>query len=486
MGTDCMQCQEGFVFENSQCLQICDTCNGKDCVVQLRIEICFGACFTGYIGDSCQVCDAPNGYFPVLSWCYQKCDTCVYGECFNTESGDVICTSCYDNRVGTQCNNCLDGYILAMEKCQKQVTEDKCFLVDVDLICIGCRPGKVLADATCHDVCLYPSCQGTCYLTDVSFICLDCYNGFLLVDQKCYEQTENPKGDCYIKSEEIICICYPGFSGVDCSSCIGIIQNERCYIRDGSITSGTCYKDALDAMDKFCQTCQYNYQLPLCQECSPGYEIDLVAMTCSVCATGYLDSNLLPPDQLSQVGPDRCIAKCVSCLNGDCYYQGDAIFCIQCKRGMIRLLRAKRALPVICSLARTVSWIGIQNSGKTTLKVCIFCRSYNLHPLFLVCFSRTIFETSNSCSSSLRPRKRRIQFTRASSRTRQAMRSASSRRPTTISSTFAPAAGPHRPLGDAGAPPRAAHLPEVLNVAPVVPAKDIHLSGGRGAAVPPV
>ncbi|KAH0572752.1 Transmembrane domain-containing protein [Spironucleus salmonicida] len=334
MGQDCLECQEGFIFENKQCLQKCELCNGNDCVIQGGVELCFDMCFTGYIGDSCKECDNTNGYFFAFDGCYKKCDTCIYGECFYIDVNSVICARCYDNRAGTQCNNCLNGFILALDKCQEQITEDSCYLLnDGTLSCISCITGKVLVGNTCLEICVNPVCQGTCYLTDKSYICQDCYNGFILIDQKCYELTENPRGDCYIKNDEVICICYPGFFEKQCNSCIGIIKDDQCFIKDDSINTGTCYKNTLNEFDKFCEECKYNYQPPLCKECSPGYEIDPSTLTCAVCSTGYINSSLLPPDKLILIGPNKCIASCVSCINGDCYYQGDIIFCLSCEKG---------------------------------------------------------------------------------------------------------------------------------------------------------
>ncbi|KAH0569808.1 Transmembrane domain-containing protein [Spironucleus salmonicida] len=331
-GMSCQGCWEGYINIGTQCLEICQKCHGDRCYIdEIGNYKCLGFCDEGYISDGCFTCDNVNGYENALDGCYKPCNTCPEGTCFHTFQG-ILCSTCNGGLTGQQCNICLEGFVFAKSSCRKQVTEDDCYLDSTGtVVCVSCIPGKILVNQKCMIRCVLPECAGECFQDGLSYFCDSCFPQFIHHERKCYPQVINPNGSCFQLNNVLICDCYRGYTGPTCGECKELEQDGSCYYRN-DISTGICYNNAAIPLDTFCKKCQYNYAMPLCVNCAWGYDLD-IKNQCSVCYVGFISSNTLPLNEKAIIGADKCLMKCQSCIQGNCFYTGDTIQCGACQAG---------------------------------------------------------------------------------------------------------------------------------------------------------
>ncbi|KAH0572980.1 Transmembrane domain-containing protein [Spironucleus salmonicida] len=331
-GPPCQGCWTGFINIGTECLEVCHKCQGDRCYITISGNfVCLGPCQAGYILDGCFTCDTSNGFVAALGGCFQQCTTCSQGTCFQTPSG-IQCSSCSGSFTGQQCDVCLDGFVFAEGTCHTQVTDDECYIDGTgNMICLQCLAGKVLVDQQCLVKCVLPDCAGECYHKVPSYFCRSCYFGFIFHENKCYPPTSNPNGDCFVLQDRTLCSCYKGYAGPSCDECSELEKGGSCYYRN-DVATGSCFSNADDSLDSFCQQCQYNYAMPLCLSCAMGYAMDSSG-ECNECQPGYTSSNSLPPSERAIIGDNRCLISCADCAQGNCFYAGESILCASCSPG---------------------------------------------------------------------------------------------------------------------------------------------------------
>ncbi|KAH0572991.1 Transmembrane domain-containing protein [Spironucleus salmonicida] len=331
-GPTCQGCQIGFINIGTECLEVCQKCQGDRCYITISGNfVCLGPCQAGYILGGCFTCDTSNGFVAALGGCFQQCTTCPQGTCFQTPSG-IQCSSCSGSFTGQQCDVCLDGFVFAEGMCHTQVTDDECYIDGTgNMICLQCLAGKVLVDQQCLVKCVLPDCAGECYHKVPSHFCRSCYIGFIFHENKCYPPTSNPNGDCFVLQDRTLCSCYKGYAGPSCDECSELEKGGSCYYRN-DVATGSCFSNADDSLDSFCQQCQYNYAMPLCLSCAMGYAMDSSG-ECNECQPGYTSSNSLPPSERAIIGDNRCLISCADCAQGNCFYAGESILCASCSPG---------------------------------------------------------------------------------------------------------------------------------------------------------
>lgn len=108
-GLDCSYCADGYILFDEDCIE--DPCLGFDCSGHGECKIDWQAvpscdCATGYIGESCDTCDATNNYILHQEEC--KLDPCAgmdcgVGECvLNTDTFIASC-DCQGLALGGSC-----------------------------------------------------------------------------------------------------------------------------------------------------------------------------------------------------------------------------------------------------------------------------------------------------------------------------------------------------------------------------------------------
>lgn len=317
--TTCLQCAENFYFLGSTCvacnssgqLRSTDTDGTGTCIA------CVANCANCLTQTTCSLC--ADGY--LVSSDTKICNGCTVSSC----------KQC--NPVGI-CNECLSGYNLILNTCQK------CEVAN----CISCDSGNPLKCASCNSS--YNLFNGICSLCSVEN-CAYCSNGDTVNCVYCadgYYLNEN--GTC---QQGIVSSCLVPWGQSSCVSCdsgFNLYQNSNCV--QCSVTNcqnctsnNICNKcnNKYLLQDNVCLKCIANCDtcssLSLCSTCSAGYYLNS-KNECAKCSVTNCQNCNSDPNSCSECLGNNTLSSdkstCFAC-SANCQKCSNASVCTSCQPG---------------------------------------------------------------------------------------------------------------------------------------------------------
>lgn len=229
-------------------------------------------CDLGYTGDFCGLCyagyhDDGTGTCVLDSRCHAG--TCSGNGSCDDSSGVVSC-DCDDGYAGANCASCDAGY--HRDEFENCVADEDCATSD------PCGDHGTCDDSSGEIECV-------CDLGYDGLFCGGCYAGYhddgtgtCVLDESCLPRTCSGHGSCDDSSGEVICTCYTGYTGVNCSFCATgyhMDDRDRCT-PDEHCYAGACgdHGTCNDSSGVIECVCDLGYTGPTCEDCYAGYHDD--------------------------------------------------------------------------------------------------------------------------------------------------------------------------------------------------------------------
>ncbi len=259
-GAACDTCAAGYQDNDGDgsCLPDCAT-SGLDCGIFGTCDdsggTAFCACDVGYVGVTCDTCDAGYQDNDGDGSCLPDCsaqDCSGHGTC--DDSGGAAVCACDVGYSGAECDNCAVGY------------QDN----DGDGSCL---PDCVTSGLDCglHGACDDSGGEAVC-ACDVGYagaLCDNCDAGYQDNDgdgsclPDCSAQDCSGHGTCDDSSGATVCACDTGYTGAACETCDTGYQDN-----DGD---GTCLPDCTNQTCSGHGTCDDTFGVAVCT-CDAGWE----------------------------------------------------------------------------------------------------------------------------------------------------------------------------------------------------------------------
>jgi hypothetical protein len=333
------QCPTGYYEDNRECFPC--TANCKQCPNAKGCDICEDDFFKTILGLCTNDC---GDYFYIKDG--TDCDNCG-DHCIkcNNPSDCIICQAGFYKKNGACVDDCLDGYYVNGDSCEK--CTDSCKTCP-NGTCNECIPPKVLSNGSCIDQCLPGTyedngkcnkCSDMCSICDSFENCKKCDDPYVVL----------PTGECG-KS------CDSGFTVIDgiCQKC-DVPDCKTCDTKKSgcddcefpfNLWNDKCYNVCPDGTyagdDNKCHTCTYGCKTcksaDSCIDCIDNWVHNPNSQLCeNQCDDGYV-----------QVGED-----CEKCLIPDCLScePWDPSICIKCDKGQVlrKIIHADGSITQECA-----------------------------------------------------------------------------------------------------------------------------------------
>ncbi|CAD8090863.1 unnamed protein product [Paramecium sonneborni] len=365
----CEICQQGYEFNNGNCLPICgdgivtidedcddqnslkfDSCNqckyecDQNCIFcefgkcifcsngfYLQGQICLSICGDGLIVGNEQ-CDDSNlidedGCFECHYSCQQQCMNCQYGSCIlcDQETGWHLTPQGYCQPF------CGDQLIAGLEQCDdgNEINFDGCY--ECEFICQ--EPCTKCINGQCYE------CNTPGWKLENYFCWEVCGDALIVGIEECDDGNDIPYDGCFYcktQCEEACIVCQDG----QCEQCTfgwQLNDKQRCgticgdkYVipkfedcDDGNLLPfDGCYECSYQCV-QYCTDCRKD----VCYECNTtGWTYDQQTQSCvPICGDGLVngyeqcdDGNLIENDGCNNTCEFQCHFACLNCDNGKC------------------------------------------------------------------------------------------------------------------------------------------------------------------------
>ena len=336
----CQSCNNGYLFDNFNCVPCPDTCRSCTAGVCDGPATCIDGCDLCYTSTTCHICkdgyylsdgiclacnprcnkcgslnlcyECKAPYSPFLGYCCPAgCTGCDWDKCSECSEGlfndGVSCVTC-----PLTCSYCTGG--ICVPKCP-----DSCSTCTSSTSCTSCKTGFYLDVSTC------PQCRPECTGCTTADSCNSCVSPLVLKNGVCCQAS------CTACNWSGCTGCYDGYK-LDLGKCV------TCPPECASCTGGVC-------------------NLPVV--CNAGCATCTDSVTCNTCKVGYYFSNWSCPKCRSNCLACTTYDSCTSCANsltlvsGICCTAGCRYCtwekCITCENGYIYDGTTCKPCPSTCS-----------------------------------------------------------------------------------------------------------------------------------------